>query len=156
MCRLNHELFPDPGNPIANTTVPLLALAGATVSPAGAVAAGATSAGGASATAASDPSTAVELAAATAAGAAALERDPPRPPRLRRRRDGRGVPSPAGEAGTASEPASDAPATAGVDRPPRRGAAAGTAAGTLSTASRGTSADFSAEVAEAGVDGSSS
>jgi len=26
---LNHELLPDPGNPIASTTVPLLARAGA-------------------------------------------------------------------------------------------------------------------------------
>jgi len=29
LCRLNHELLPDPGNPIARTTVPLLGRAGA-------------------------------------------------------------------------------------------------------------------------------
>ena len=33
LCRLNHELLPDPGKPIANTTVPLLARAGAAAAP---------------------------------------------------------------------------------------------------------------------------
>src|SRR5580658_2022919 len=111
LCRLNHELLPDPGNPIARTTVPLLARTGATAGAAwvattwsgivpGAVPgivwacipwAGIASAGNcpSSTGAGADASTA-EASGASAA-TAGRGRDRPRPPRVRRRRVVRGT-----------------------------------------------------------------
>src|SRR3981189_3351920 len=97
LCRLNHELLPDPGSPIARTTVPLL---GRAVT--GTVWAGAfpVTTGFVSDASAADAPTA-ECSAATDGAAAAApdrERPPPRPPRLRRRRAVRGLGSPAADA----------------------------------------------------------
>src|SRR5271154_6760666 len=92
--RLNHELLPDPGRPIASTTVPLLARAGADAECAGSFAA--TAGAGADDFGADDSVAAASAVGSAAAGVCAArgvrERDPPRPPRLRRRRAGRGLP----------------------------------------------------------------
>src|SRR5260370_39609066 len=97
LCRLNHELLPDPGSPIASTTVPLLARA----------AAAATSAGNFPATTASGTDASATDAPAATAGvgvaAAVLERDPPRPPRPRRRRGIRGLDTPAADDAAAAD-----------------------------------------------------
>src|SRR5882724_6530672 len=78
LCRLNHELFPDPGNPMARITVPL-GTRGAAAG-AGFAADGATGA---------TPSPSVVASAGTALDGAippVLEPPLPRPPRPRRRR----------------------------------------------------------------------
>src|ERR1700686_13846 len=98
LCRLNHELLPDPGNPIARTTVPLLGRAGAGTAGSGDFPA---TAGFVADASAADAPTG-ESSAATAGAAVATpgrERPPPRPPRLRRRRAVRGLGSPAADAG---------------------------------------------------------
>src|SRR5260370_42064618 len=100
LCRLNHELLPDPGNPIASTTVPLLARTG--------VGDGAATTGSGAEAATADGSAATAGAGVAATG---LGRDPPRPPRLRRRRGVRGLGS------TAADSATGAEAGAGVGAP---------------------------------------
>src|SRR5271168_3776231 len=87
LCRLNHELLPDPGSPIARTTVPLLGRAAVAAVTAGTFSAGTGAVGTASVAKAAEAS-AVATGATAAAG---RERDPPRPPRVRRRRVGRGL-----------------------------------------------------------------
>src|ERR1019366_1528121 len=108
LCRLNHELLPDPGNPIASTTVPLLARTGDGATPACTAGAGATTAGNFPATTGSGTGgsaangSPADGSATTAPGAvAARERDPPRPPRPRRRRDVRAFGSTAADAAEA-------------------------------------------------------
>src|SRR5205807_505972 len=74
LCRLNHELLPEPGSPIASTTLPLLGCAAAAGLAPVELIAGAAAGWG------------VNLAASPATfGRAPL----PRPPRPRRRREGR-------------------------------------------------------------------
>src|SRR5271168_669610 len=130
LCRLNHELLPDPGNPIASTTVPLLARAGATGTSPGAGVAGKFAA---TADAGADDSNVVDAAddsaAATGAAAPAGRRDPPRPPRLRRRRvvRGRGATDPAVAAG--AETVSGSCAASVATREDRRDSATGASTG---------------------------
>src|SRR5437660_1075168 len=78
--RLNHELLPDPGRPMARTTIPLLGWAGV----AGALLTGALTTGSAA-----TGSAAVVVKATAASPDFGLAPPRPRPPRPRRRRDGR-------------------------------------------------------------------
>src|SRR6266403_1165769 len=107
LCRLNQELLPDPGSPIARTTVPLLGRAGAGTTWAGAFPA---IIGFETEPSAADASAAEVSPATAGAGAAApgRERPPPRPPRLRRRRAVRGLGSPTVDAAVSAETGSDA------------------------------------------------
>src|ERR1700677_429607 len=113
--RLNHELLPDPGNPIASTTVPLLGRAAVGASrgrasvgneaTAGIVATAAFPTDDSAATgSAAAGSVADSFAATSGAGGepAVFERERPRPPRLRRRRETRatGTGSAAGDFST--------------------------------------------------------
>ena len=86
LCRLNHELFPDPGSPTARTTTPL----------------DARGAGGTLATAAGAAGSAADALAAAAAGCCDPELRLPRPPRPRRRRGRRGCPAGSGPGPTAT------------------------------------------------------
>ena|SRR5208282_220544 len=155
--RLNHELLPDPGRPIASTTVPLLARAGAAAG-AGTAGVGNEAARGVSAivvsaivvsagdcsattdlgtdTSAIDPSgtdtSAVGIAAA-AGTCGGRGRDPPRPPRLRRRRDARGFGSAVAEVSAEAIVGSGASAGSGSRFDGRRASTTGTAAGASTT-----------------------
>src|SRR5258708_8310358 len=99
LCRLNHELLPDPGNPIARTTVPLLGRTGAGTASVGAFPA---TTGFETEASTADPSTSAETAGAGVASPG-RERPPPRPPRLRRRRGVRGFASPVADATIGAE-----------------------------------------------------
>src|SRR5436189_5878433 len=82
LCRLNHELFPDPGSPTARTTTPL-------------------DGRGADGTLATAAGAAGALGVA-AAGCWEPELRLPRPPRPRRRRGRRGCPAGSGPGPTAT------------------------------------------------------
>src|ERR1019366_5323338 len=109
LCRLNHELLPEPGNPIARTTVPLLGRAGAACSTCTASGAATGATGGGSAAPASGVSGSAGPAVSGVfrdAASVGERRAPLRPPRLRRRRVGRLLASPDGvtTAGSDSSP----------------------------------------------------
>src|ERR1019366_905362 len=111
LCRLNHELLPEPGNPIARTTGPLVGRAGAACSTctgtASGAATGATGGGSAAPASGVSGSAGPAVSGVVRGGASVGERRAPlRPPRLRRRRVGRLLASPDGvtTAGSDSSP----------------------------------------------------